>query len=120
MAAVIISLQLDLQINGSNTVNSEIFVRILFSGIVVKDVFAMFKNSRCGPYLPISVNGRVILSFCEVLILPKLSTCENKTLAKVSEFTVPYHFCCSTKIYVMATQNDRLNEMGLLSTKTDF
>ena len=47
------------------------------------------KNSRLGHYLPISINVRVISSFREGYIFTKLRTfCENKTLAKISEFTV--------------------------------
>ena len=38
--------------------------------------------------LPISINDRVILSFREGFIFTKLRICENKVLAKISEFTV--------------------------------
>ena len=38
-----------------NTVNPEIFARILFSRMTLKDIFATFKND-----LPISVNDRMI------------------------------------------------------------
>ena len=44
------------------TVNSEIFARILFSRIALKDIYVMFKLHDKG----ISVNDRVILSFREV------------------------------------------------------
>ena len=43
------------------------------------------KNSRLRQDLPISINDRVILPFCEVLFSQNF---ENKVLAKISEFTV--------------------------------
>ena len=44
------------------TVNSEIFVRILYLGIASKDICHV-KNSRLGHDLPASVNERVISPF---------------------------------------------------------
>ena len=44
------------------------------------------KNLRLMQDLPISVNDRVILPFCEGFIFTKLH--ENKVLGKISEFTV--------------------------------
>ena len=51
------------------------------------------KNSRLGYDLPTSVNDRVILPFREVFFSRKFAYAkfrENKTLAKISEFTVFY------------------------------
>ena len=59
-----------------NTVNSEIFERILFSQIALKDIFVTLKNSRLRHDLPISVNDRVILPFHEDFIFAKLCICE--------------------------------------------
>ena len=39
-----------------NTVNSEIFARILFSRISLKDIICVVKNSRLGYGLPTSVD----------------------------------------------------------------
>ena len=75
----------------ANTVNSETFAIILFSRISLKDIFATFKNLRQGHDLPISVNSRVLLSFRESFIFTKLRLWENKTLKKISEFTVQYN-----------------------------
>ena len=47
------------------TVYSEIFARILFSRIALKDIFATLKNSRLSHDLPSSVNDRMISLFCE-------------------------------------------------------
>ena len=44
------------------TVNLDIFVRILFSQIAFKDIFAALKT-RLGHNEPISVNDRVIKQF---------------------------------------------------------
>ena len=44
------------------------------------------RNSRLGHDIPISVNDRVILPFRECFNITKLR--KNKTLAKISEFTV--------------------------------
>ena len=68
------------------TVNSEMFARLLFSRIALKDIFETVKKSRLVHHFPISVNDRAISSFREGLIFTKLR--ENKTLAKKSEFTV--------------------------------
>ena len=49
------------------------------------------RNSRLGHDIPISGNGRVILPFREGFNFTKLAYAkfrENKTLAKISEFTV--------------------------------
>ena len=59
-----------------NTVNSEIFARILFSRISVKDIFATLKISRLRHDLPISVNDRVVLPFHEDFIFAKLCISE--------------------------------------------
>ena len=58
-----------------HTVNPEILARILFSRMGLKD------NSRLWHDLPISVNDRIISPFLEDFR-------ENKTLAKISGFTV--------------------------------
>ena len=55
-----------------NTVNSEIFARILFFANSVKRHICDITNSRLGHYLPISTNNRVILEFCEGFISTKL------------------------------------------------
>ena len=52
----------------SSTINSTKNVRILFSRITFKDIFAMFKFAS-----PISLNSRVILSFRKGLTFIKLS-----------------------------------------------
>ena len=62
---------------GMPTVNSEIFARILFCDA---------KNSRQGHDLSILVNDRVNSAFREDFIFTKFR--ENKTLAKISKFTV--------------------------------
>ena len=51
---------------GLITVNSEIFARILFSRIMLKDIFVTLEG------LPTSVNERVILPFREGYIFRKL------------------------------------------------
>ena len=66
-----------------STVDSEIFARILFSGIALKDISDV-KNLRLKQDLPISINNRVVLSFREGFIFTKL----HEVLAKFSEFTV--------------------------------
>ena len=74
----------------SDTVNPEIFARILFSRIASKDIFATLK-SRLGHDLPRSVNDKVISPFREDFIFTKLRICKvsrKKTLAKISGFTV--------------------------------
>ena len=60
-----------------SAVNSEIFARILFSRIALKDIFAAFKLRHYLRHdLPISVNDRVILLFREGLIFTKLRICK--------------------------------------------
>ena len=72
------------------TVNPEIFARILFSRIELKDIFDA-KYSRLGHDLPLSVNDRVISPFLEdfwrILISRYAKFRENKTLVKNSNFT---------------------------------
>ena len=68
-----------------DNVNSKIFERILFSRIALKDIFALLKI--LGHDLAISTNDRVISSFSEDFIFLNLRISENKTLAKISEFT---------------------------------
>ena len=65
----------------------EIFARILFSQIALKDILAAIK-SRLLHDLPISVIDRVISPLSEDFIFAKLRICENKTFAKITEFTV--------------------------------
>ena len=60
----------------SSTVNSEIFARMLFSRIALKDIFATLTIMRPGQDLPIPVNDRVISPFREGLIFTKLRVCE--------------------------------------------
>ena len=64
------------------TVNPEIFVRILFLRIALKDIFVMLEITYISKRL-------VILAFCEDFIFTKYAKFrENKTLSKISEFTV--------------------------------
>ena len=75
-----------------------------------------------------SVNSRVISPFHEGCIFAKMKFCENKTLAKFSEFTVgPFknNFCAtelllfsyqSVKICVIGARKNYLIELVLLST----
>ena len=63
------------------TVNSEIYARILFSRIALKDKFATFKIRNLG-----MVNDRVISLFREGLFSRNSASTkfrENKTLAKI-------------------------------------
>ena len=53
------------------TVNQEIFARILFSRIAVKDIFATLDHDLC-----VSVNYRVISLFHEDFIFMKLHILE--------------------------------------------
>ena len=70
------------------TVNPKIFAKC----VKRHNYELKIKNSRLGLVLPLSVDGRVILPFLEGFIFTKLRTYakfrENKTLAKISEFTV--------------------------------
>ena len=76
------------------TVDSEIFARILFSRIALKDTLVMLKfdkNLRLRQDLPILINNRVILPFRKGFFSRNFEYakfCENKVLAKISEFTV--------------------------------
>ena len=58
------------------TINSEMFARLLFSRIALKDIFETVKKSRLVHHFPISVNDRAISSFREGLIFTKLRKCE--------------------------------------------
>ena len=60
----------------SCTVNPEIFARILFSRIALKDLFATLKNLGQGHDFPISVDDRTISLFYEDFIFTKLRICE--------------------------------------------
>ena len=53
---------------------------------IIKRHTSNVKNSQPGHGFPISVKHRVILPYCESFIFMKLP--ENKTLTKVSKFTV--------------------------------
>ena len=69
-----------------NTVNSEIFPIILFSRIALKDIiFATFKKLWLGHDFLISVKDSDF-AICDGFIFTKFR--ENKTIAKISEFTV--------------------------------
>ena len=68
------------------TVNSEIVVRILFFAKSVKKHIYHVKNSRLWHDLPTSVKDKEFSLVLEGLIFVNLH--ENKTLAKISEFTV--------------------------------
>ena len=79
-----------------NSVNHEICVIILFSRIALKDILAT-RTIRESPDLPISVINRVIWQFRDTLFSRNFAYAkfrENKTLAKISEFTVLGNFAC--------------------------
>ena len=61
-------------------------MRILFSKITLKHIFATFKILQLGHDLPTSVNDRVNSPICHGLIFMKFR--KNKALAKISKFTV--------------------------------
>ena len=61
----------------------------IFANSVKRHIYHV-KNSLLGDDFLTSVNDRLILTFHKDFIFTKLRTCENKTLAKISEFTV---FC---------------------------
>ena len=54
------------------TINSEIFARILFWRIALKDIFVTVKKSRLMHDLPTLVNDRVTSPFHEGIIFTKL------------------------------------------------
>ena len=54
-----------------SSVNSEMFARILLSRVKLKDMFAMLK-SQLEDDLPTSVNGGVISTFLQGLVLLKI------------------------------------------------
>ena len=61
------------------TVNSKIFVRILFSRITLRDVFVMLKNRDWGMihvHVPTSVNCREISQFRKGFIFTKAHICK--------------------------------------------
>ena len=64
---------------------------------IIKSHISDVKNSRLIQELPLSINDRVILPFREGFIFTKLRICakfcENKVLAKISEFTVLLFSC---------------------------
>ena len=70
----------------ADTVNSEIFAIILFSRIALKDILATFKIRNLGMiYLYIS---KIRRDFAKVYFHETSHLRENKTLAKICEFTV--------------------------------
>ena len=71
-----------------NTVNSEIFARILFFANRVKRHISTYKNLRLRHDLPISENNRVITPFRSNFIFTYTKFSEYKTLVKISELTV--------------------------------
>ena len=96
----------------SPTVNSEIFARTLFSPIALNDIFATLKNRDYLEHdLPVSVNGRVIMSFREGLFsrnYEHVKFHENKTLAKISIYSIPilsHHL----HVYLMYVSKCRAN-----------
>ena len=58
-----------------NTVDSEIFARILFSQKALKNISDV-KNLRLRQDLPLSINRRVLLPFREGFIFTKFHICE--------------------------------------------
>ena len=56
--SIILSIQIHVNECKVNTVNSEIFARILFSRIALKDIFAKYKKSRLWHDLPASVKDK--------------------------------------------------------------
>ena len=75
-----------------NTVNSEIFARILFSRILaLKVIFTTLKNRDYGMIYLYQKTDRMISPFREGYIFTNFTYAkfrENSTLAKISEFTV--------------------------------
>ena len=79
-----------------NTVNSEIFARNLFSRMALKDIFATLKFRDKGMIYPDQSTAKWSCHFTRVLFsrnfayktLAYAKFRENKTLAKISEFTV--------------------------------
>ena len=66
------------------TVDSENFVRILFSRNCIKRHISDVKNLRLRQDLPISINDRVILPFREGFIFMKLRICICEVSRKFS------------------------------------
>ena len=88
------------------TVNSEIFTRILFSPIALKDIFATFKIRN----LPVSVNYKVILPFFDGFIFMKLRSMRSFANIKTSQkfpnlhavlYSNPYHYFFVLKCYML-------------------
>ena len=75
----------------SLTVNSEIFASILFSRIVLKDIFAMFGIHRAFFTYICKQQNEFSISRGFYFHKTYAKFRENKTLAKISEFTVSYH-----------------------------
>ena len=75
------------------------------------------KNLRLRLDLPISINDRVILSFREGFIFTKLRICENKVLAKNSEFTVCASSWCFGSYIAIARLSSLSDAYNLI---TDF
>ena len=78
-----------------NTVNSEIFARILFSRIALKGHIWDIRNSRLGHDIPISVNDRVILPFHE-----GFNFTEIKTLAEIKPLRIFFSECAVYGLYL--------------------
>ena len=75
----------------SVTVNSEIFARILFSLIALNNIFEMLKIATRACFTCSSKRHIMISPFREDLFSRNFALAkfrENKTLAKISEFTV--------------------------------
>ena len=73
-----------------DTVNTEILARILFTNSVKRYICDAIKL-RLGHVLPLSVNDRVTSAFLKGFIFTNFAYAkfrENKTLEKISEFTV--------------------------------
>ena len=73
------------------TVNWEAFAKNMFFANSVKRHIGHVKTSRLGHDLPTSVYDRVILPICEGFISRDFASAnfrENRTLAKICEFTV--------------------------------
>ena len=83
---------------GLNTVNSEIFARISISRMALKDIFATLKIHDKGKIYTYQSTTEWSRHFTRVLLSRNLACIceskfrENKSLAKISEFTVVFYW----------------------------
>ena len=72
------------------TVNSEIFARILFSRKALKDIFVTLKIRDFGMIYLHQKRTKEFFAISRGFYLRETLFLENKTLAKISEFTVTF------------------------------